>query len=66
MEEQSVQLRRQMDVQLQALREEVEKKDAIIHELSCSLASLQDRIVDMEDNEQAAARRIGKRWMLCV
>lgn len=60
MEEQARQLRAGLEDQVHALRQDLEKRDSHIQELTSSLADLREHIAEMEANGQATARRIGQ------
>jgi len=61
MEEQSRQLRQEVESQVGVLKEELERKDSQIQDLTCTLTSIREHLAEVEASGQAAARRIGRR-----
>ena len=59
MEEQARQLRAGLEGQVNTLRQDLDRKDSHVQELTVSLADLREQMTEVEANEQATARRIG-------
>ena len=59
MEEQSRQLQQEVESRVGMLKEELERKDGQMQDLTSTLTSVREHLADVEASGQAAARRIG-------
>ena len=63
MEEQARQLRAGLEGKVHALRQDLDRKDGHVQELTASLADLREQMTEVEANEQATTRRIGQKLL---